>query len=69
MRRIVFTLFVVVGLSGCVTVRPEDREILSDATMRFGARSGADGIEAHVLSNREGSIGGSGGSAGGCGCN
>jgi hypothetical protein len=62
-------ILAVVALSGCVTVRPEDREILSDATMRFGARSGADAMDSHVLSNREGSIGGGGGSAGGCGCN
>lgn len=62
-------LLAAAALGGCVTVRPEDREILSDATMRFGARSGADAIDPHVLSNREGSIGGGGGSAGGCGCN
>lgn len=62
-------LCLALAATGCVTVRPEDREVLSDATMRFGARSGADALEPHVLSNREGSIGGSGGSAGGCGCN
>jgi hypothetical protein len=65
----VLVLVAAAALGGCVTVRPEDREILSDATMRFGARSGADAIDPHVLSNREGSIGGGGGSAGGCGCN
>ena len=46
------------ALGGCVTVRPEEREILADPAMTFGAGGDAAAHEDHVLSNREGSIGG-----------
>jgi hypothetical protein len=57
------------GLAGCVTVRPEEREVLADPAMTFGAGGDAAAHEDHVLSNREGSIGGGASSGGGCGCN
>lgn len=57
------------GTSACVTVRPEQREILADPAMTFGAGGDAAAHEEHVLSNREGSIGGGGSTGGGCGCN
>jgi hypothetical protein len=56
-------------VSGCVTVRPEQRAILADPIMQFGAdaheRAGLD----HVLENREGSFGSGAVQGGGCGCN
>lgn len=55
--------------SGCVTVRPEDKEFLAHPAMTFGARGESDGQEAHVLGNREGTTGGSVVQGGGCGCN
>lgn len=65
---IVFALFV----GGCVTVRPQQRGLLSDPTMRFGGDE-HDQIERahlrHALDNREGSFGGEGVAGGGCGCN
>lgn len=57
------------SLGGCVTVRPEEREFLADPAMTFGGEGDAEAHEAHVLSNREGSFGGTGSTGGGCGCN
>ncbi len=58
-----------VAATGCVTVRPEQREVLADPAMTFGAGGDAEAHEDHVLSNREGSIGGGASTGGGCGCN
>lgn len=62
-------LAAVLGASGCVTVRPEEREFLADSSMNFGSGGEADAHEGHVLSNREGSFGAGEFSGGGCGCN
>jgi hypothetical protein len=62
-------MVLVVGLfGGCVTVRPEQRAILADPTMRFD-RGREDHARQHVLENREGSYGGGSVQGGGCGCN
>lgn len=55
--------------SGCVMVRPEEREFLADPAMTFGSEGTAAAQEEHVISNREGSYGGSTVTGGGCGCN
>jgi hypothetical protein len=57
------------SLAGCVTVKPQDKELLSDPAMVYGSGGESDVQEGHVLSNREGSAGAAQGSAGGCGCN
>lgn len=67
--RFALCIALVAGVGGCVTVRPEQREILADPTMTFGAGGDAAAHEEHVLSNREGSVGGGATSGGGCGCN
>jgi len=70
-RRLVhFAVFAALaGLFGCATVRPADREILSDPAMTYGSDGPAIVHEAHVLNNREGSFGAGEASGGGCGCN
>jgi hypothetical protein len=68
-------LIVVMGIalalaaSGCVTVRPEQREFLADPSMTFGSGGQAEADLDHVLENREGSAGAATVSGGGCGCN
>jgi len=57
------------GLSGCVAVKPYQREYLADRIMDFSADQSEDGIERHWVETREGSSGGLGGSGGGCACN
>jgi hypothetical protein len=55
--------------TGCVTVRPEQRAILSDPKMRFQGDPRTAAELDHVLDNREGSFGGGSVEGGGCGCN
>ncbi len=61
------------GSGGCAaskwTVRPHQRELLADRIMQLDAEAQERAAEEHILSNREGAIGGSGTSGGGCGCN
>lgn len=50
-------------------VRPDEREYLADRIMRVTPDAQEAAADEHVLSSREGAIGGSGPSGGGCGCN
>jgi len=71
LRTLLALMFAGVGLGslgGCVTVRPEQRAILADPTMRFD-RGREDQARQHALENREGSYGGGSVQGGGCGCN
>jgi hypothetical protein len=56
------------SLSGCVTVKPQERTFLADPAMQFGADRNAAQVK-HAVENREGSFGGEGVAGGGCGCN
>ena len=56
------------ALAGCVTVRPQDKELLADPAMIYGSDGTPGRQEAHVLDNRQGARTTSG-SGGGCGCN
>jgi Domain of unknown function (DUF4266) len=62
-------LFAAVTLAGCATLAPQQRAILADPTMQFDADGKHEGPLHHALDNREGSMGGTGVSGGGCGCN
>lgn len=53
----------------CVTVRPEDKELLAEPAMTFGSDAEMAAHDQHVFSNREGSFGAGSVSGGGCGCN
>ena len=69
-----FALLAVSGAaSGCAssrwTVKPHQRELLADRIMQLQGDPAETADEAHVLANREGAIGGTGTSGGGCGCN
>jgi hypothetical protein len=55
--------------AGCATVAPQQRAILADPTMQFDAEGKHDAALNHAIDNREGSMGGTGVSGGGCGCN
>ena len=57
------------GLSGCATLAPQQRAILADPTMQFDAEAKHEAALHHAIDNREGSMGGTGVSGGGCGCN
>jgi len=55
--------------SGCATVAPTQRAVLADPTMQFDGEAKHDAALRHAIDNREGSMGGTGVSGGGCGCN
>lgn len=62
-----------VGASGCTTakwtVKAHQREYLADRIMQLDGNAQERAADQHVLSNREGAMGGSGTAGGGCGCN
>lgn len=62
-------VLLVLGASGCVTVRPEQRAVLADPTMQFDNDPGDGAAREHVIENREGASGGTSVKGGGCGCN
>jgi len=67
--RLLVALSVVFTLSGCVTVKPQQRAVLADPIMQFEGDAHAAAQVNHAIENREGSYGGSGVTGGGCGCN
>ncbi|MFO0681144.1 MAG: DUF4266 domain-containing protein [Sandaracinus sp.] len=71
LRALGITIALVAALAstGCVTVRPEQREFLADRSMTFGSGGQLEADTDHVLDNREGSAGAATVSGGGCGCN
>lgn len=66
-----FSVVLIVALAGCgrFAVRPNEKELLADRTMRFDPDAQEASADSHVLESREGSSGGRGTGAGGCGCN
>ncbi len=70
MRWLVVALMLVgTLLSGCVTIRPFEREVLAREDMAFDGNDALADAEAHIADTREGSSGGFGAGGGGCGCN
>jgi hypothetical protein len=65
----VAAILLVVASAGCATLAPQQRAILADPTMQFDAEAKHEAALHHALDNREGSMGGTGVSGGGCGCN
>jgi hypothetical protein len=55
-------------LGGCAFVPQKDREYLSDPIMQRHDDALESGLESHDMPRREGAVGGSSGSGGGCGC-
>jgi hypothetical protein len=66
---------IVIGLlAGCGhsrswLVKPHQRGYLSDRLMRLDGDAQARRADQHVLTYREGALGGDGTAGGGCGCN
>jgi hypothetical protein len=57
--------------TGCrhIGVKAHQRELLADRIMKLDGNAQEQAADEHILSNREGAIGGSGTAGGGCGCN
>jgi hypothetical protein len=67
-RRVQLLLGLGLVLTGCVTVKPQDKELLADPAMIYGSEGASGQQEQHVLENRQGASEGSA-RGGGCGCN
>ena len=67
--RVVAVLLAALASAGCATLAPQQRAILADPTMQFDSEARHEASLHHALDNREGSMGGTGVSGGGCGCN
>ena len=68
MKKILGLLFLV-ALSGCTSVQPYEREVLSKPVMQFDFDKTETAAREHFLNSLEGSTGGFGVGGGGCGCN
>jgi hypothetical protein len=68
-RRAIAALIACAAITGCVHVRPRERETLARKNMTFGPDPAEDELDLHMQEAREGSTGGYGSSGGGCGCN
>ena len=55
--------------AGCVNVKPWERSVLADYTMRPDRNPLATGFAEHTWFSREAASGGQGVGGGGCGCN
>jgi hypothetical protein len=60
---------VAAAASGCVPVKPYQRELLAKPFMAFHDDPDEETLDLHMLEAREGSVGGYGSAGGGCGCN
>jgi hypothetical protein len=56
------------ALQSCAFVHQKDREFLSDPVMQKQTDPLESRVEGHDFPRREGSVGGSAGAGGGCGC-
>ncbi len=54
---------------GCATTKAWERETLAKPEMAPDGDEDREALRYHLLSTREGAVGGFGGGGGGCGCN
>jgi hypothetical protein len=55
--------------AGCATVRPWDRDLLSEKKMSFTPNPTIQAVDEHIYFSKEGSTGSQEVGGGGCGCN
>ncbi len=60
---------VAVLATGCARTKAYERETLAKPVMSPDGDTDREALRYHVLSTREGAVGGFGGGGGGCGCN
>lgn len=66
--RVVLATVLVLGASGCVTVKPTQRQQLAKPEMSPVTDSEEETFHGHVEAAREAAFGGHGAAGGGCGC-
>ncbi len=66
--KLIFLIAAIAFLYGCVTVKPWEKEGLSDPIMIIDENPINAGIKEHFINYREGAEGATGAESGGCGC-
>lgn len=69
MIRVALLVGAMASLGGCATTQPWERESLAREVMDIDGDPDEETLRHHVLTTREGTVGGFGGGGGGCGCN
>jgi hypothetical protein len=70
MKRFALAVALLALLGGCQTVKPWERDLLSEQAMIPGQADGLDdAFDDHIYYSKEASSGGRGFGGGGCGCN
>jgi hypothetical protein len=59
----------IMGLAGCATVEPWDRDVLARPDMQIVSDPSEAAADEHIYFSKEASSGGQGFGGGGCGCN
>lgn len=68
-RAVGAAVLTVIGLQGCATVEPWDRDVLARPDMQIVSDPGETAADEHIYFSKEASSGGQGFGGGGCGCN
>ncbi len=66
---VALALLGLLGLTGCVEVRPWEREMLARPDMSWDEDPRLSAIKGHVYFSKEATFSSGGSSGGGCGCN
>ena len=69
MKIFLASIFLLLFLSSCASVKAWEKEHLADKIMQFDADKEELAWGLHAFPSREGAAGGYGGPGGGCGCN
>lgn len=69
MLQTTLVVLAVVGLCGCSTVKPWERDLLAKPQMALDSDPLQTAFEDHIYFSKEASSGGRGFGGGGCGCN
>lgn len=62
-------VLIAISIAGCKTTQAHQRGTLAKPVMAPDGDADREALRHHVLSTREGAVGGFGGGGGGCGCN
>ncbi len=68
-RTVGIVVLTIMGLAGCVTVEPWDRDVLARPDMQIVSDPLEAAADEHIYFSKEASSGGQGFGGGGCGCN
>ena len=68
-RTVGVAVLTIMGLTGCATVEPWDRDVLARPDMQIVSDPSEAAADEHIYFSKEASSGGQGFGGGGCGCN